>query len=103
MNTPGGKCPGCGIDIDWHTEWLHKPDQDLVYRGQAATDCPGCGIAVLMPKFVNFSRAPDGTPVVRRSLVKAQKWAAARVVPIGLDDYFQQPPGAPYKTYRFQP
>jgi hypothetical protein len=103
METPGGICPGCGVDIDWHTEWLHQPDQALVFQGQAGIDCPECGISVLTPSFSNFSRAPADKPVVRRSLAGAIKWAGARVVPIALDDYLQSATGSPYKNYHFEP
>ncbi len=101
METPGGKCPGCGADIDWHADWV--AEHKLIYQGRAAIDCPLCGAAVLMPGYVNFSIAPDTVPVLRRSLTRAHKWAGGHVTPMKLDDYLQTPTGLPYKNYKFEP
>jgi hypothetical protein len=79
---PNEECPSCHLVIaDWHVEWFES-EGPLLYRGLAAMDCPSCRGPVGF-KQGKIGLAPQGSPVVTRSVEKAAEWAAFQAVSAG--------------------
>jgi hypothetical protein len=79
---PREECPNChSIIEDWHLEW-YKSEGPILYKGQAALDCPLCGQPVGFEQG-KIGPAPDGVPVLRRNVQRAAAWAAFQAASAG--------------------
>lgn len=89
-----------GKGLDWHTEWCTLPNQALLYNSEAAIDCPGCGVAVLVPENNAVEPNTTGVPLVTRSRAQAIKYLRSQLQTT-LDQYLNTETGAPYRHYVF--
>lgn len=70
-------CPWCIVTIaDWFLEWHTPQQQNDIYKGQLAMDCPihDCRRPVTMNKG-RVVQAPPELKTVHRSIDLAEKWA----------------------------
>ncbi len=98
---PNEQCPNCRQFVeDWHVEW-YKTEGPLLFRGQAAMDCPLCGQPVGFRQGT-IGPAPPGVPLVRRYADQAAAWAPLGALYAGrtLHGYLSTAgPGSPYAHY----
>jgi hypothetical protein len=98
---PNEDCPNCNQNVeDWHVEW-YKAEAQLLFKGQAAMDCPLCGQPVGYEKG-NIGPAPLGVPLVRRHADKAAEWTSLGAKYAGgtLEGYISTSgPGIQYANY----
>jgi hypothetical protein len=90
---PEIQCPFCTNMVpDWHFEWHSREDQQAIFAGERAMQCPLCGAGV---GFDGFTVLKSEQSVAHRDIQRAARWA--RLQNKSLSDYLWTREGKPYK------